>query len=107
MNEDNLSALLSQLSDKHALKQGGPAYLAGFASAFMAIHDDKNWKQTLQKKFFIPDEKRYSDDAFYEFACELTVANHIRQQPLQDFAVDRRVNRESKKDGLEVRSGSF
>jgi len=107
MDEDNLRALLSELSDKHALKQGGPAYLAGFASAFMAIHDSDNWKQTLQKRFFVPDETRYSDDTFYENACELTVANHIHQQPLQDFTLDKRVNRENKKDvDVWLRAGS-
>jgi hypothetical protein len=98
MDQNHFRTLLSRLSDKHAVRRGGPAYLEGFASAFIAIHDRKNWEETLQKKFFIPDETRYRDDPFYESACELTVANHIRQQSIQEFVVDKRVNCKNKKD---------
>jgi hypothetical protein len=98
MNIDDLRALVSRIDENHALKRGGAAYLDGFFSAFSAVYDQKKWGDVLQNKFFVPDQSRYTDQAFYESACELSVANHVRKHPVTQFAVDKRVNPQSKKN---------
>src|SRR6266851_4604147 len=98
MNASDLRSLLARLSNNHALKRGGISYLDGFAAAFMGVYTSSKRRAILQKKFFIPDESRYSDETFYASASELTVANHVRQQSVGDFAVDKRVNLKNRKD---------
>jgi hypothetical protein len=99
MTESKLGDLVAGVSQGHCLKRGGPSYLARFVKAFVAVYPPLKRARILQAKFFIPDERRYTDDAFYASASELCVANHIRQQTnIRDFSVDRRLNRHSRKD---------
>jgi hypothetical protein len=98
MDANDLRRLLACLSNNHALKRGGISYLDGFAAAFMGVYTSSKRRAILQKKFFIPDESRYGDETFYASASELTVANHVRQQSVGDFAVDKRVNLKNRKD---------
>ena len=99
MTGRDLHSLLAATSNRHRLKRGGSAYLEGFIRAFIAVHSPPRRAVILQKKFFVPDELGYTDDAFYASASELTVANHVLQQPqIQDFCVDKRLNAKNRKD---------
>lgn len=107
MNTTELRRIVDSASKKHALKRGGHAYLNGFIGAFASVYPQNRWGKVLQKKFFLPDESRFSDKAFYRSASELSVANHICRQHIHDFAVDKKLNRKNKKDvdvSCEVRS---
>ena len=99
MTESELRVLIAKIPDEHHLRRGGPSYLDGFVRAFLAVYPASMRAHILQRKFFVPDQRGYTDDAFYASASELSVANHIRQQPkIQNFAIDRRVNVGSRKD---------
>ena len=98
MNPEDVSRLVDAASEKHALKRGGALYVVGFLEAFTAVYPRQKWEKILQQKFFLPDESHFNEKAFYQSACELSVANHIRRQHVSDFEIEKRVNPHNKKD---------
>ncbi len=98
MQETDVEAAVAAASAAHPLKRGGPAYQAGFVSAFTAVCAERSRAQILQQKFGLPDESSLTGQMFYESASELSVANHIVHQRVSDFAVEKRVNTTNKKN---------
>jgi hypothetical protein len=98
MEFEELRTIVKAAGASHLLARGGRAYAEGFVSAFCAVHPRLRWARMLQEKFFLPDEVSFSEQAFFQNASELTIANHIRQQPVSDFAVEKRVNPTNRKD---------
>jgi hypothetical protein len=89
---NDIRVIVSKASGDHLLGKSQPAYVDGFISAFEAVYTDRRREEVLQHKFFLPDESHYSDDAYYQSASELSVANHIRLQHPRHFEVDKNVN---------------
>lgn len=85
-------SIVSKASAEHILGKCRSAYVDGFVAAFEAIYSSRRRAEVLQHKFFLPDESNYSDEAYFQSASELSVANHIRLQGPQDFEVDKNVS---------------
>jgi len=98
MEFEQLRAIVGAASASHALSLGGCGYAEGFIPAFCGVYPQPRWASTLQEKFFLPDETAFSNQKFFQNASELTIANHIRRQPVSDFTVEKRVNPTNKRN---------
>ena len=87
-----VQATVKNASSKHILGRSSPEYSSGFVEAFCRVYGEENWQQALQQKFFLPNETSFDDQRFFQGACELSVANHIRLRAVTDFEVDKNVN---------------
>lgn len=87
-----IEAVVKNASSRHILGRCSPEYSNGFIEAFCRVYKQENWLRALQHKFFLPNEANFEDQTFFQGACELSVANHVRLQAVTDFEVDKNVN---------------
>ncbi len=86
-------ALISELSDKHALKNAPKLYVDGFTGAITSVYPPDQIKKILQERFFIPDDSNFDLDVYLQSAVELSVQNHIkRNAQVENFEINKRVN---------------
>jgi hypothetical protein len=94
--------LIRGLSGNHILKNSPRSYVNGFVAAALEVYDGVRLRETLQRKFFIPDESKYTDEKYLQSASELSVSRHLKQKEKQGlltaFECDKKVNDKNKKD---------
>jgi hypothetical protein len=98
MQEIEVHNLIKELTDKHILKRNPEEYVDRFVQASVAVYKSSELKKILQRKFFIPNATNYTDEAYFQNASELTVANHIRRSAVSDLKLEAKVNSKSAKD---------
>jgi hypothetical protein len=98
MTKETILEKIGKLSDNHILKTSPKQYVEGFADAILNVVAPADIESTLQDKFFIPDESHYDVEAYYAYAAELTVANHIKLHGVQSFALEKGVNPDNETD---------
>jgi hypothetical protein len=94
---DDIVKLVRGLSEKHLLKSRPQQYIDGFAKAALSTYQEEVLDQ-LQQKFFIPDDTRFTEDAYLQSASELTVASYVRGKGVLDFDTERKVNQSNAKN---------
>lgn len=97
-NAAEIHGLIDGLSEKHVLKRSPRSYVDGFVAAALHVYAGTKLRKVLQDKFFVPDDSHYSDDAYFQSASELSVANHVKHKPVAHFTVEKRVDPANKKD---------
>ena len=90
--------MVGGLSDTHFLKRMSEQYIIDFATAAVHVHEPAKIQITLQRRFYLPDDHAYKEDAFLQSASELSVANYIKAKPVADFEINKLVNPNNKKD---------
>lgn len=98
MNADEIRGLIGNLSPKHTLKRSSARYVEGFIQALLNVYPPNKIASTLQDKFHVPNEGKYSDDAYCRLACELTVAHHIKLTKSSNFQAEKKIRLDAKKD---------
>lgn len=86
------SLIIKNLPDAHILKSAPSQYVDGFINAFVNVHPENKRAKVLQDRFFIPDASRFNEDQYYQSACELTVANHLKSRQVSAFEVEKKIN---------------
>jgi hypothetical protein len=92
LTASNITRLISGLSERHVLSQSPQQYVDGFISAVSNVCPPAKLAKILQRKFYIPDDSSYSDEVFFQNACELSVSNHLKQSAVARFETEKRVN---------------
>jgi hypothetical protein len=88
----NVQALLEKLSADHPLSAVG-AYQRNFILAAESVYPAQRLEKILQHKFFIPDDGGFDLDKYLQSAAELSVQNHLKQNPaVKNFEIDKKVN---------------
>lgn len=92
-NSTDIIAEISNLSDRHLLKNAPKNYIQGFAEAAVRVYPIKSRASILQDKFFIPNDAAFNIETYLQSASELTVQNHLAvDNLLKDFAIEKQVN---------------
>jgi hypothetical protein len=99
---DDVLELIRGLSDKHLLKSRPPEYIAGFANAARSTYKSREVLDKLQQKFSIPDDTRFTEDAYLQSASELTVASYVRCRGVSDFDTEKKVNQSVNNKDVDV-----
>ena len=91
-----LRKLIQGLSVNHVLKNCCPDYVDGFIRAALGVYDLKKIRTILQARFFIPGDRDYWEETYYQSASELSVAWHIKQKETQglarNFCIEKKIN---------------
>jgi hypothetical protein len=98
MDRNAILQKIEALSDKHILKRSPKSYVEGFVDALLRVYPERSVESVLQQKFFVPHETHYSDKTYCEYACELTVANHVKLTGNPNFSAEKSLNTGSEKD---------
>jgi hypothetical protein len=91
-------SMVGRLSDTHFLKRMPEQYVIDFATAAVHVYEPAKIQITLQRRFYLPDDRAYKEDAYLQSASELSVANYIKAKQVPDFKINKRVNPNNKKD---------
>jgi len=97
MGFDDIVKLVRGLSEKHLLESRPQHYIDGFAKATLSTYQEEVLDQ-LQQKFSIPDDTRFTEDAYLQSASELTVASYVRGKGVLDFHTERKFNQSNTKN---------
>jgi hypothetical protein len=84
----------TNICSKVALRNTSPV----FASAALSTYKNEEVLDQLQQKFFIPDDTRFTENAYLQSASELTVASYVRGRGVSDFDTEKNVNESNRKD---------
>ncbi len=85
-------SMVGRLSNRHILKRMPQQYVDDFARAAVHIYDPAKIQTILQRRFYLPNDSTYKEDAYLQSASELTVANYIKARKAADFEIDKPVN---------------
>jgi hypothetical protein len=90
--------MVGRLSDRHILKRMPQQYVDDFPRAAVHVYDPAKIQTILQRRFYLPNDSTYKEDAYLQSASELSVANYIKARKVADFEIDKPVNPNNKKD---------
>jgi len=85
--------LIDNASEKHILRHMPEAYVRGFIDAATAVYGVQQLEPTLQQKFHLPDDSKFTPNSYFQSAAELYVQFHLATHPMvTGFAIDKQVN---------------
>jgi hypothetical protein len=99
---DDVLELVPGLSDKHLLRSRPLEYIADFAKTALSTYKNDELLGKLQQKFLIPDDTRFTEDAYLQSASELTVASYVRGRCVSDFETEKKVNKSVNNKDVDV-----
>ena len=73
-------------------------YVSDFAKAAAHVYDPVKIQAILQRRFYLSNDSTYKEDAYFQSASELSVANYIKARQVADFEIDKPVNLNNKKN---------
>ena len=89
---DILTAI-SNLSDKHVLKDAPGSYRRAFADAAVRVYPANQRAKLLQDKFCLPNDAAFNADTFLQSASELSVQHHLMKAPsASNVAIEKQVH---------------
>ena len=101
MEKHELRVLIQTAPDEHPLRSSGDDYRESFIAAFLNVNAQATAAQSkkiLKRKFLVAADAVFSLDTYLQGASELSVAHHVKQQPVTDFETDKKVNPTNNKD---------
>jgi len=88
-----VSWIIKQLTGTHCLRTAPESYIQSFIEAVQFVYPGQQVGNVLQRKFFIPDDSKFTLDKFLQSAAELSVQNHLKRTAVvQNFAIEKKVN---------------
>jgi hypothetical protein len=74
----DILSMVASLSNRHVLKRMPAQYVTDFVNAVVNVYDPRKLEKILQQKFHIPNDTKYTEDAYLQSASELSVANYLK-----------------------------
>lgn len=83
---------INAASENHILRKMPEQYVDGFIQAAMLVYPPNQIDALLQRKFYIPNDSKFSVDSYLQSAAELSVQFHLaRHTQVKNFAIEKQV----------------